>query len=163
VSYTQNEDSGFTCCNKEKAYVRQGRLGREKIMSRFTKLALLTLAAILVLGFSISVNAGRPDGLQTLTSAPLWGDGGVCTVANLSDRDIEVTWEIWLPDGTQVALAGNATETVEAYKQSANGGSTFGTSTYCRVTWQGTPDDLRASYCTERDTVIYRQNCLEMH
>ena len=118
-------------------------------MSKFAKFALLTLAAFFVLGFSITATAAKPDKNHTLTSAPLFGDGVYCVVANTTEEAIDVHWDIYFADGSKVV---NAEYTVEAHTISGTGGAYV--AAYCVVSWYGQKDDVRGTFCSEKSTSI---------
>lgn len=115
-------------------------------MSKKVNLALLTLAAFLVLGFSLTVNAEKPkpDKLQTLTSAPLWGDELYCNALNMTAQDIDLHAEIILSDGVTKIVDVN--ETVSP-KVVFTRGYISNTAGYCVVSWWGQKSDFRASFC----------------
>ena len=118
-------------------------------MSKFAKFALLTLAAFFVLGFSITATAAKPDKDQTLTGAPLFGDGVYCVVANTTEEAIAVHWDIYLSDGSKVVDVG---WTVDAHTILGTGGTY--TAAYCVVSWSGQKGDLRGTFCAEQSTSI---------
>ena len=89
-------------------------------MSKFAKFALLTLAAFLLIGFSITAVAAKPDKNHTLTGAPLFGNGIYCAVANMTEEAIAVNWDIYLSDGSKVL---DDTYTVDAHAIGAAGDS----------------------------------------
>ena len=117
-------------------------------MSKFTKITLLALAAFLVLGFSITANAAKPDKNHTLTGAPLFGNGVYCAVANMTEEAIAVNWDIYLSDGSKVLDDGY---TVDAHAIGGNGTAIPPTAAYCVVSWYG-QKGLRGTFCSQQST-----------
>jgi len=118
-------------------------------MSRFTKFALLTLAAFLVFGTSIEAGGPKPDKVYTLTSVPVWGDGVTCVVANTTEGPIVVNMDVYRADGVKVV--DDYSWTLDAHMSSGAGGPTD-TLSYCVISWEGQKGDLTASICSVWDT-----------
>lgn len=149
MPYTYIEDSGFTCCNNKKACVRQGRLGREKIMSSFGKFTLLTLAAFLVLALSITANAAKGEREQQLASPPLWGEYVGCNVANLTDETLQVSFR--LHGGSGLVIPYNDPTPIEP-KEVEGWGLLNDSYMWCEIIWDGQADDVKASICAWLDS-----------
>ena len=118
-------------------------------MSKFAKFALLTLAAFLLIGFSITAVAAKPDKNHTLAGAPLFGNGIYCAVANMTEEAIAVNWDIYLSDGSKVL---DDTYTVDAHAIGAAGDSIPPTAAYCVVSWHGQKGDLLGTFCSQQST-----------
>ena len=111
-------------------------------MSRFTKFTLLTLAAFLVLGFSITANAAKPDKLQVMRSAAVTGYYHICNATNVSGRNIEVTFKIYHHTGT---FQTQSDEVLAGYTLSYPVADSA--TSRCELSWWGQPDEFIASYC----------------
>jgi hypothetical protein len=129
-------------------------------MSKFAKITLLTLAAFLVLGFSIAANAAKPEFNQVLRSAPIPGLSGFsCAATNLSDSEIEINIVITSSTGfvetnEYVDVDAGLTE-----QERADGPGTF----RCTINWTGNPNDFVASFCSyENAGAIQGIVCLEL-
>ena len=116
-------------------------------MSKFAKITLLTLAAFLVLGFSITAYAAKPDKPQVISSAPLHGSSFWCTALNLTDHDVEITINMigftGAPNSTTTTRAGGRSVT-----WGGGGNFTIPDNVYCTVEWVGAPTDIRGSLCS---------------
>jgi hypothetical protein len=122
-------------------------------MSKFEKITLLALAVFLVLGFSITANAGNPwlkDKEQTITSAPLRGLAVVCRAVNITDETILVDFNLYY---TAFAPVPASIPDVELAPKEAEGWYvtattiTEPTSMFCTVSWEGQPGDVKGSIC----------------
>ena len=71
-------------------------------MSRSIKFALLTMAAFLVLGFSITATAAKYKP-QVIRSAAIAGYYHICHATNFAEREIYVTWKIFRETGYEQA------------------------------------------------------------
>jgi hypothetical protein len=118
-------------------------------MSRFTKFALLTLAAFFILGPSSATAGPKPDRVLTLTSVPVWGDGVTCVVANTTEGPIVVNMDVYRADGVKVV--DDYSMPLDAHMSSGDGGPT-GTLSYCVISWEGQKGDLTAAICSVWDT-----------
>ena len=125
----------------------------EKIMFNRVPITLLSLAAFLLLVFSVTANAEPPfarDKDQRVVAPALRGEYHVCHVVNQSTRSIEdLLIEICSFDGNcfpspLIFLLPN--EATGLGTELSHGLS------YCVVTWFGQRDDLVISHCV-RDAI----------
>ena len=136
----------------------------EIIMSKYAKFTLLTLAAFLVLGFSITVNAAPPwledNKPQMMKSAPLSGTSFYCHGTNQTDSTISVTWEFVEKNGDSVPLTGPIDPGNTSTLQWGPGSKIV----HCVISWEGQPSDFRASFCAFGGATNYTQPaiCLEL-
>ena len=113
-------------------------------MSRITKIVLLTMAAFLVLGFSVTAYADKPDKPQVMRSAAIPGYWHNCNATNIADREIFVTWKLLSESGFE---QDDKTEWIPA-------GETYslvritGTFSRCVISWVGQPGEIRGSFCS---------------
>jgi len=133
-------------------------------MSKFAKITLLTLAAFLLLGFSITVNAAKPAQGQEMMSAPIEHNGFfTCMATNLSDRQIDVTFRYIGQDGFNYGKG--CTSCNQFLPVTIDSGDTGHTSwvppgsfpgninaAHCVINWEGKPNDVRASFCVLKFT-----------
>jgi hypothetical protein len=141
-------------------------------MFKFAKITLLALAAFLVLGFSITVNAGKPTQNQTMMSAPLHGNLlFTCVATNLTDRAMSAEFHYINESGVDYG-SGCPEDCDPADKISIAAGETGKTSwlavastgeiAHCVINWVGDPNDLRASFC-HSPFLTYESNiCFEL-
>jgi len=131
-------------------------------MSNFIKPALLTLAALFIVFATTSVAAKR-DKTQTLTSAPLAGDSCWCYVSNTTDREIEVNFLI--TDSTSGVVVDDPI-LIPGKGFDRTGCPLDGRIAACEVSWEGQPDDIRATFCANSYHPSWEdpqtQTCLEM-
>ena len=136
----------------------------ESIMANFIKPALLTLAALFVVFATTSV-AAKPDKTQTLTSAPLAGDSCWCYVSNTTDREIEVNFLI--TDSISGIIVDHPI-LIPGKGFGRTGDPLAGRIAACEVSWEGQPDNIRATFCAnsylgESWEDPQSQTCLEMY
>ena len=136
-------------------------------MSKYAKIALLTLAAVLLLGFTITTNAAPPwleDREQLIVSAPLWGDYSTCMVTNTTDSTIDVIFTIIDHGGgiwDSIALSVHPGYYPREFDYEAPPAIHLH---MCKVSWLGQPGDIRASYCRYSDaSFTYDAACVELH
>ena len=129
-------------------------------MSKQSKSALLTLVAFFVIGFAITADAKRAK-LQTLLSSPIIGDSAWCLVYNTTDVGIDVHL-VMFDNGSEFV---NVTDFVPA-KSFIRNGDPLGSVSACRVSWEGQPEDIRATICAELyidgDWNKLTETCLEL-
>ncbi len=129
-------------------------------MSTQSKSALLTLVAFFVIGFAIIADA-KPAKLQTLLSSPIIGDSAWCLVYNTTDVGIDVHL-VMFDNGSEFV---NVTPFVPA-KSFILTGDPLGSTSACRVSWEGQPEDIRATICArlyiDGDWNKLTQTCLEL-
>ena len=134
-------------------------------MSKSSKSALLTLAAFFVIGFAITAEAAKPGKPQTLTSAPLAGDSCWCYVSNTTDREIKVNFLI--TDSISGVIVDHPI-LIPGKGFGRTGDPLAGRIAACEVSWEGQPDDIRATFCAnsylgESWEDPQTQTCLEMY
>ena len=132
-------------------------------MSKFSKITLLAVAAFLLLGFSITAIAAKPDKVHTLTSAPLISHGVYCLVVNTTEEIITIDLNVY---NTAGLLAGGTVDVDPSQSRfSGNGGEVKGSPAYCVVGWYGQKGDVRATFCAQDDQeniITDTQTCLEL-
>jgi len=116
-------------------------------MSKFVKIALLALAAFLVLGFSVTANAGKPDKQQMIMSSPIYGELHYCSMVwlNPDTPDLERKATITLHGWASTLVW---TDFVFLYDFPFAFNTFDNYSTYCKIEWVGQPSDIRATLCT---------------
>lgn len=131
-------------------------------MPKSNKSALLTLAAFFVFAFVITADAKQAK-LQTLLSAPLAGDSCWCYVSNTTDRDIEVNFLI--TDSISGVIVDHPI-LIPGKGFDRTGDPLDGRIAACEVSWEGQPDDIRATFCANSYLGSWddpqTQTCLEM-
>jgi hypothetical protein len=133
-------------------------------MSKKANITLLTLAAFLLLGFSIAANAAPPwlaDKPQFIASAPLMSWAYRCAVTNHADVDVEYELDVLDHMGESILQPPEdpVTTTIAAGRTLFVGGFTAEEDAglrYCTVRWVGQSGDLRASFCTWQDATDYQ-------
>ena len=130
-------------------------------MSKQSKSALLTLVAFFVIGFAITADA-KPAKLQTLLSSPIIGNSAWCLVYNTTDVGIDVHL-VMFDNGSEFV---NVTYFAPAKSFIRTGDPLGSGASACRVSWEGQPEDLRATICAELyidgDWNKLTQTCLEL-
>ena len=121
-------------------------------MFKYAKITLLILAAFLVLGFSITVNAAKPPSEQIINSGPIYGYSTNCMASNTTDRPIEIA-----VDTTYALIQGSGVykHNQTTWTLTANGGMhlniAFDVSgqiiAHCNIRWIGHPGEVRATMC----------------
>ena len=114
-------------------------------MFKYAKITLLALAAFLVLGFSITVNAAKPDRQHEMTTPPLRGILITCNASNLTAEPLEVYFDLPNQDG-------DITQGLSTIPAGSVGGWTQSNSqmyswTYCTLSWYGQKDDVKGTIC----------------
>ena len=135
-------------------------------MSRFAKITLLTLAAFLLLGFTLTVNAKPPvDKERLINSGPIYGEFPICMVTNTTDSavyvDIEMTWSLVkdMTSGGVSTPTGLKSDPSGEIEVPANGVAihySFPTDLailYCTIGWDGRPGEIRGTLCQSANTV----------
>ena len=132
-------------------------------MSSLIKPALLTLVALFICVIATIADAAKPGKLQTLTSAPLAGDSCWCYVSNTTEMEIDVDLVISVGSGPIVEL----TLPVPGKGYNRSGDPLDGDIASCEVSWEGQPDDIRATFCANSYLGSWddpqTQTCLEMN
>jgi hypothetical protein len=118
---------------------------REIIMSRFTRTALLAIAAITSFVASFPVNAAKPDKQHVMTTPPLRGVMVTCNASNLTAEPLEVYFDLPNQDGdTTQGLSVIAAGEVVGWTQYNNMMTSW---TYCTLSWFGQKEDVRGTIC----------------
>lgn len=112
-------------------------------MFRMTRFLLLTMVAILVLGFSVTANAVK-DKPQIIRSGAIAGYYHICHATNIADRDIYVTWKIFRETGYQQADKVEWVAPGETYSLNMITASF----SRCEISWEGEPGEIRGTVCT---------------
>ena len=114
-------------------------------MSKFAKFTLLALAAFLLLGFSITANAAKPDKQHVLTTPPMRGVLITCNASNLTAEPLEVYFDLPNQDGdSKQGLSIIPAGAVVGWTQSNNQWTSW---TYCTLSWFGQKDDVKGTIC----------------
>lgn len=114
-------------------------------MSKKLYITLLILVSFLVLGFSITANAAKPNSEQYLVSAPLYAGGFLCSASNLTDSDRNVTFTFFYDGYTPESFTPPPIS--PGSSRHAIGVPPSIATTYCIVEWFGKPGDVKASIC----------------
>jgi len=129
-------------------------------MSRFTRYALLILAAFFVLGFSIAATAKPPfldDQPQTVQTPALPATVAYCINSNLTDSDLEITARFLGENGAQIGADSKTLASGETYSAFA---LSSGEAIRCEVSWIGRPSDLKTSFCNEWSFAEHLGGCI---
>ena len=133
-------------------------------MFKYAKIMLLALAAFLLLGFTITANAAKPDKPQLITSAPIIGHAFTCQFINQTDHEIHLSGVISIQDHDPVLFdpVGDISGGV-MFKFSTSPDTQWKLAN-CALTWNGAPGDFKASICayTYWDAVSDLLDCLEL-
>jgi len=109
---------------------------------------LILLAAFVCVLSVVAVSpakAVKPLETQTLYSAPLNGSSDLaCMALNVSERVVPIKLELFSLDGISQAEIG-PTDTDPGVGVVLP--RTLAGTNYCKVVWEGEPEDIRASFC----------------
>ena len=118
-------------------------------MYKYAKFTLLTLAAFLLLGFSVMVNAEPPwlaDKEQVIISAPLLGTNFHCLPFNMSNSPIQFTTHFIDLNGVDHSFSETIAPGETWWDQWDN--KLVLTIVHCEISWTGQPGDFKASFCS---------------
>jgi len=133
-------------------------------MFKFAKFTLLILVAFLFLGLSITAIAGNPwlaGKEQQIVSAPYNAYAYACGAVNVSDTQLEVFIEVY--DGEFGTVQGDLNKTLDPGLADGIASSAGGQLSYCKVTWEGKANDVRAAFCANKNSTGSIQVCLELY
>ena len=122
-------------------------------MFKYAKFTLLILVAFLLLGFSITANAAKPDKDHVLTTPPVRGVLVTCNASNLTEVDLDVYFDLPNQDGDfkegwSTIPAGE----VVGWTQHNNMMTSW---TYCTLSWHGQKDDVEGTICLHEPVVPF--------
>ncbi len=121
------------------------------------------LLALTLLAASVSASAGKPPGMQEMSSAPIFGRSFTCTVLNVSDQVLDVEIIIYKATGEpkSTTIANGLGPGGTTY---AAGNGTNPDNSHCVVSWTGLKGDFTASFCAfQANDLTDGIGCLELY